>query len=145
MSSGLWVSLLPRIEFLYREWLHSYCFETQGKVLQFSDWKPLLAIGNVKYWLPRLRSHPGVTSDHPKSNAHGVFPDHNYRVCDLVPDGNGLIRGRFRMRMVWSGVSFGVGMVWSEVASRWEWYDQRGLSDGNSLIRGLFWMVTVWS
>ena len=49
---------------------------------------------------PRLRCHPEVISDHPKSNAHGVFPDHNYRVWVLVPDGNSLIRGQFRMGMV---------------------------------------------
>ena len=34
--------------------------------------------------LPRLRCHPEVTSDQTKSNAHGVFPDQNYRVWDLV-------------------------------------------------------------
>ena len=49
---------------------------------------------------PRLRCHPEVTSDHPKFNAHGVFPDHNYRVWVLVPDGNSLIRGQLRMGMV---------------------------------------------
>ena len=50
--------------------------------------------------MPMLRCHPEVTSDHPKFNAHGVFPDHNYRVWVLVPDGNSLIRGHFRMGMV---------------------------------------------
>ena len=48
----------------------------------------------------RLRCHPEVTSDHPKFNAHGVFPDHNYRVWVLVPDGNSLIRGQLRTGMV---------------------------------------------
>ena len=77
--------------------------------------------------LPRLRCHPEVPSDHPKSNAHDVFPDHNYRVWVLVPDGNGLIIGHLRM-----------GMVWAEVTSGWKWSDQRSLPDGNGLIRGHF-------
>ena len=61
-------------------------------------------------------------SDQPKFNAHGVFPDHNYRVWVLVPDGNSLITGHFRMRMV---------------------SDQRSVPDGNGLIRGQFRMGIV--
>ena len=77
--------------------------------------------------IPRLSSHLEVTCDHPESNSHGLFPDHIYRFWVLVPDGSFLIRGDFRM-----------GMVWSEVASGWEWYDQRSLPDGNCMIRWAF-------
>ena len=47
-----------------------------------------------------------------------------------VPDGNGLIRGQFRMGMVWSEVTFGLGMVWSEITFVW-----------HGLIRGHFRMA----
>ena len=49
---------------------------------------------------PRLRCHPEVTSDQTKSNAHGVFPDQNCRVWDLVPAHNSMIRGHFGLGMV---------------------------------------------
>ena len=49
---------------------------------------------------PRLRCHPEVISDQTKSNAHGVFPDQNYRVWDLVPAHNSMIRGHFGLGMV---------------------------------------------
>ena len=84
--------------------------------------------------LPRLRCHPEVTSDQTKSNAHGVFPDQNYRVWDLVPPHNSMIRGHF-----------GLGMVWSEVTSVWGWYDQRSLRSGDGMIRGHFGLGMVWS
>ena len=116
--------------------------------------------------LPRLRCHPEVTSDQTKSNAHGVFPDQNYRVWDLVPAHNSMIRGHFGLGMVWSDVTsvwgwydqrslrsgdsmirghFGLGMVWSEVTLVWGWYDQKSLQDGNGLIRGGFKRTLVWS
>ena len=40
------------------------------------------------------------TSDQTKSNAHGVFPDQNCRVWDLVPAHNSMIRGHFGLGMV---------------------------------------------
>ena len=116
--------------------------------------------------IPRLRCHPEVTSDQTKSNAHGVFPDQNYRVWDLVPAHNSMIRGHFGLGMVWSEVTsvwgwydqrslrcgdgmirghFGLGMVWSEVTLVWGWYDQKSLQDGNGLIRGRFKRTLVWS
>ena len=74
-----------------------------------------------------------MTSDQTKSNAHGVFPDQNYRVWDLVPAHNSMIRGHF-----------GLGMVWSEVTSVWGWYDQRPLRSGDGMIRGHFGLGMVW-
>ena len=115
---------------------------------------------------PRLRCHPEVTSDQTKSNAHGVFPDQNYRVWDLVRAHNSMIRGQFGLGMVWSEVTsvwgwydqrslrsgdgmirghFGLGMVWSEVTSVWGWYDQRSLRSGDGMIRGYFGLGMVWS
>ena len=94
---------------------------------------PKLCSHNSKA-IPRLRSHPEVTSDQTKSNAHGVFPDQNYRVWDLVPAHNSMIRGHF-----------GLGMVWSEVTSVWGWYDQRSLRSGDGMIRGHFGLGMVWS
>ena len=113
---------------------------------------------------PRLRCHPEVTSDQTKSNAHSVFPDQNYRVWDLVPAHNSMIRGHFGLGMVWSEVTsvwwwsdqrslrcgdglirghFGLGMVWSEVTSVWGWSDQRSLRSGDGLIRGHFGLGMV--
>ena len=83
--------------------------------------------------VPRLRCHPELTSDQTKSNAHGVFPDQNYRVWDLVPAHNSMIRGHF-----------GLGMVWSEVTSVWGWYDQRSLRSGDGMIRDHFGLGMVW-
>ena len=72
-----------RAKFLHNDLLCNVtCSVTDGKDAQI---------------LARLRSHPEMTSDQTKSNAHGVFPDQNNRVWVLVPDGNGLIRGHFRM------------------------------------------------
>ena len=81
------------------------------------------------------------SSDHTNSNAHGVFPDlvyrvywFNYRVWYLVRAHNSLIRGHF-----------GLGMVWLEVTSVWEWYDKRSLRSGDGMIRGWFKRTLVWS
>ena len=38
----------------------------------------------AKTCTPKLRCHPEVTSDQTMFNAHGVFPDQNYRVWDFV-------------------------------------------------------------
>ena len=81
-----------------------------------------------------MRCHPELTSDQIKSNSHGVFPDQNYRVWDLVLAHISMIRGHF-----------GLGMVWSEVTSVWGWYDQRSLQDGKGLIRGGFKRTLIWS
>ena len=118
------------------------------------------------HMMPRLRCHPEVTSDQTKSNAHGVFPDQNYRVWDFVPAHNSMIRSHFGLGMVWSEVisvwgwydqrslrsgdgmirgHFVLGMVWSEVTLVWGWYDQKTLQDGNGQIRGGFKRTLVWS
>ena len=82
----------------------------------------------------RLRCHPEVTSDHTKSNAHGVFPDENYRVWDLFRAHSSMIRGNFGLRSVW----------W-EVTSVWGWYDQRSIRSGDDIIRGQhLGMGMVW-
>ena len=57
------------------------------------------------------------------SNAHGEFPDKNYKFWDLVPVHNSMIRGHFGLRMVWSEVTSG-------------WF---------ILIRGGFKGTLVWS
>ena len=105
--------------------------------------------------LRRLWCNPVVNSDQTKSNTHGVFPDQNYRVWDLIRVRNSMISGHF----VWSEVTsvwgwndqrslrfgdgvirghFGLGMVWSEVTSGWEWSDQRRIQAHISLIRDHF-------
>ena len=101
----------------------SFCSQTCSKSMQ--HWKS-------KFSNPRLRCHPEVTSD--QTNAHGVFPDQNYIVWDLVPAHNSMIRGHF-----------GLGMVGSEVTSVWGWYDQRSLWSGDGMIRGHFGLGMVWS
>ena len=83
---------------------------------------------------PRLRCHPEVASDQTKSNTHGVFPDQNYRVWDLVRAHNSMIRGQF-----------GLGMVWSEVTSVWGWYDQRSLRSGDYLLLLLLLVSTPFT
>ena len=106
----------------------------QNTVLTISDLSLILSCYICCSWLPRLRCHPEVTSDQTKSNAHGVFPDQNYRVWDLVPAHNSMVRGHF-----------GLGMVWSEVTSVWGWYDQRSLRSGDGMIRDHFGLGMVWS
>ena len=76
-----------------------------------------------------LADYFGITSP-----AHGVFPDRNYRVWDLVRAHNSMIRGHF-----------GLGMVWSEVTSVWGWYDQRSLQSEDGMIRCHFGLGMVWS
>ena len=81
-----------------------------------------------------LRCHREVTSNHIKSNAHGAFPDRNYRVWDLVRAHNSMIRGHF-----------GLEMVWSEVTSVWGLSDQMRSKAHISRIRGDFELIWVWS
>ena len=57
------------------------------------------------------------------SNAHGVFPDHNYRVWELVRAHNSMIKGHFDL-----------GIFWSELISGWD-----------GLIRGRFKRTLVRS
>ena len=100
----------------------------------FSCWEFLFPYSVNWLPLPRVRCHPEVTSDQTKSSAHGVFSDQNYRVWNLVPAHNSMIRGHF-----------GLGMVWSEVTSVWGWYDHRSLRSGDGMIRGHFGLGMGWS